>query len=162
MKTLYLLRHAKSSWNENTDDHQRKLKKRGVEDAKLMAAEISKVLPPPEIIVSSDAERAQSTAKIFSQAWKLPEEKFVLENQLYEFQGGAVLKYIKNLDEQFKHVMLVGHNYAFTAVVNFLSQENIEELPTCGFIAIKFDTDKWREISRGKVAYKLFPRHLKV
>lgn len=162
MKMLYLLRHAKSSWSEHTDDYQRKLKKRGIEDAKLMAAEISKMLPLPELIVSSDAERAQSTARFFREAWKMEEENFVLENRLYEFQGGAVLKYIKTLDEQFNRVMVVGHNYALTAVVNFLSQTTIEDLPTCGFVALRFNTDKWSDVSRGKIEIKLFPRHLKV
>lgn len=160
MKTLYLLRHAKSSWNEHTDDHQRKLKKRGIEDAKLMATEISKMLPPPEIMISSDAERAESTARIFQKAWDLEEENFVLENQLYEFQGGAVLKYIKTLDERFNRVMLVGHNYALTAVVNFLSQTAIEDLPTCGFVVLKFNTDEWSSVSRGEIKITLFPRHL--
>ncbi|HZW76727.1 MAG TPA: histidine phosphatase family protein [Flavobacteriaceae bacterium] len=162
MKILYLLRHAKASWDENVDDHGRKLKKRGKNDAVLVAEEVVKKLSPPEKIISSDAERARATAEVFKSMWEIKDADFIMEPRLYDFQGGEVLKFLKEVDDHVHSLMLVGHNYAFTAIANRLGNERIDEIPTCGFVMLRFDVDSWNDVSRGETVLKVFPRHLKI
>ena len=162
MKTLYLLRHAKASWDEDVEDHQRSLKKRGLSDADIVADEVVARLPMPEILVSSDAKRTLQTAEIFKAKWKVDDTDFRKESRLYDFQGSEVLKYIKELDDTVETAMLVGHNYAFTAIANMLGNARIDEIPTCGFVAIRFDVSHWKQVSKGETFFHVFPRHLKI
>lgn len=161
MKTLYLVRHAKSSWKENVEDHKRPLKKRGKHDAMRIAETVSQELQVPEKIISSDAQRAVATALFFKKAWNMDDSNFQTEPRLYDFQGGEVFQFIKELDDQFSKVMLVGHNYAFTAIANRLGNKPIEEIPTCGFVVLNFDVENWENVVKGTIEYKLFPRTIR-
>ncbi len=161
MKTLYLVRHAKSSWEHDVPDHQRPLKKRGHNDALLVSELVSLELKPPQKIISSDANRAQTTAKYFKKAFNVTDEDFILDHQLYDFSGRSVMQIIKNLDDSLKCVMIVGHNHAFTSIVNMLGNEYIDNLPTSGFVQIRFDVASWKEITSGKTKKMVFPRHLR-
>lgn len=162
MKTLYLLRHAKASWDEDVEDHQRSLKKRGISDSESIAKEVASRLPAPEIMVTSDAKRAMMTAKSFQTTWNIKETDFHKQHRLYDFQGAEVLKFIKNLDDRNSTVMLVGHNYAFTAIANMFGDIKIDEIPTCGFVAIRFDVLHWKQVSKGETFFHVFPRQLKI
>ncbi len=161
MKTLYLVRHAKSSWEEQVEDHKRPLKKRGKHDAKLISEAVSAKLGVPEKIISSDAKRAVSTALFFKKVWNMDDSDFQLEPRLYDFQGGEVFQFIKELDNRFSKVMLVGHNYAFTAIANRLGNKQIEEIPTCGFLVLTFDDENWEDVVKGTIDYKVFPRDIR-
>ncbi len=161
MKTLYMVRHAKSSWKHNLPDHQRPLKGRGHSDAKLVSDEVSSLVKPPQFIVTSDAKRALTTAEYFKDAFKISEEEFILEHDLYDFSGQNVMRIIKNMDNSLDRVMIVGHNHAFTSVVNMLGNEYIDNVPTSGFVMIEFEADSWAGITTGKTKKIVFPRHLK-
>ena len=161
MKTLYLARHAKSSWKYDLPDHQRPLKKRGHNDATLVSEKAKKEHKPPEKIISSDANRAQTTAMYFKKAFGIADKDFVLNHDLYDFSGQSVMEIIKGLDDSLKRVMIVGHNHAFTSIVNMLGSDYIDNLPTSGFVIIKFPVDSWSEITTGETKTLLFPRHLK-
>ena len=161
MKTLYMARHAKSSWKHDVIDHQRPLKGRGKRDGPLVSEYVAKNHAAPQKIISSDAVRALSTAKYFKKAFKVPDEDFSTNHSLYDFSGQNVMDVIKNLDDSQDCVMVVGHNHAFTSIVNMLGNQYIDNLPTCGFVIIEFDVDAWRDISTGKTATMVFPRHLK-
>lgn len=161
MKTLYMCRHAKSSWKHELTDHQRPLKGRGKRDGILMSNYLAEKSAAPDLIVTSEAVRALSTATYFKDAWKVSDENFIKNNNLYDFSGQQVMKVIKNLDDSKNCIMIVGHNHAFTSIANMLGNEFMENLPTCGFVAIEFKVDKWQDISSGKTVQRLFPRDLK-
>ncbi len=161
MKTLYMARHAKSSWKHDVIDHQRPLKGRGDRDGAKVSAYIAKHHNAPQKIITSDAVRALSTANYFKNAFKMADSNFSTNHSLYDFSGQNVMEVIKSLDNSVDCAMIVGHNHAFTSIVNMLGNEYIDNLPTCGFVIINFDVASWSEISTGKTIAMVFPRHLK-
>ncbi len=156
-----MARHAKSSWKHDVIDHQRPLKGRGKKDGSLVSEYVAKNHKAPEKIVSSDAVRALSTANFFKKAFKVADTDFSTNHSLYDFSGQNVVEVIKGLDNSLQCVMIVGHNHAFTSIVNMLGNQYIDNLPTCGFVIIEFDEASWSQISTGKTAAMVFPRHLK-
>lgn len=160
MKTLYMVRHAKSSWKHDVIDHQRPLKKRGKKDASLVSNQV-KEMEPPQKILSSDANRAQSTSQYFKDSFSIKNSDFETTGNLYDFSGTEVIKTINNLDDSLDIVMIVGHNHAFTSVANMLGNKYIDNLPTCGFVKIEFDADSWTKIKNGETVTTVFPRDLK-
>lgn len=161
MKTLYMCRHAKSSWKHDVTDHQRPLKERGKRDGVLMSNYLAKNTVAPDLIVSSEAVRALSTANYFKDAWGISDDNLIKNNDLYDFSGQQVMKVIKNLDDAIDYAMIVGHNHAFTSIANMLGSEYMDNMPTCGFVAIAFKVDSWQEIISGKTIARVFPRDLK-
>ncbi|RFN58271.1 SixA phosphatase family protein [Marixanthomonas ophiurae] len=161
MKTLYLVRHAKSSWKYEVDDHMRPLKKRGHNDATLVSEKIKGEIESPQKIVTSDANRARTTAEYFKNALDISDDNYELTHDLYDFSGQQVMQVIKSLDNALDKVMIVGHNHAFTSTVNMMGSEKIENLPTSGFVMIEFDEDNWKDVSTGTTKKMVFPRHLK-
>ncbi|MFT5103499.1 MAG: phosphohistidine phosphatase [Candidatus Latescibacterota bacterium] len=161
MKTLYLVRHAKSSWKHDVIDHERPLKGRGHNDAKLLAEKSATIFKAPQLILSSDANRALTTAHYFKEAFGVSEKKFRSNHSLYDFDGRQVMQIVNLLDNGLNRVMIVGHNHAFTSIANMLGNKYIENVPTSGFVAIEFDTDSWASLSGGKTLKTLFPKDLK-
>ncbi|WP_310991832.1 SixA phosphatase family protein [Aequorivita marina] len=161
MKTLYLVRHAKSSWKHDVDDHQRPLKKRGERDGKLVSNKVQAEIKPPQKLISSDATRAMSTAAYFLKALDISDADFETNHNLYDFSGQSVMRIIKSLDNNLDSVMIFGHNHAFTSIVNMLGNRYIENVPTCGFVMLQFDEEKWSDITTGKTVKTIFPRDLK-
>lgn len=161
MKTLYMVRHAKSSWKHDVIDHQRPLKNRGSRDAELVSEYVKDKVKQPQRLFTSDAERALSTALYFKEAFGLEDSEFITNHNLYDFGGRQVLEIIKNLNNSLDRVMIVGHNHAFTSIANMLGNKYIENLPTCGFVQLEFDEDSWKDITVGKTRMTVFPRDLK-
>lgn len=156
-----MLRHAKSSWKHDVTDHQRPLKGRGRSDAKLVSEHVKDSVNPPDKILCSGANRAQSTAKYFKKAWKFSDSDFITNNELYDFSGQQVMSVIKDLNDKWNTVMIVGHNHAFTSIANMMGSTYMDNLPTCGFVIIQFEEDSWENISVGTTLKTIFPRHLK-
>lgn len=161
MKTLYLVRHAKSSWKHDVDDHKRPLKTRGENDGLLVSQKVKSEIVPPQKIISSDATRALSTAHFFKEALNVSEENFETNHDLYDFRGQNVMRVIKALDDSLDRVMIVGHNHAFTSLVNMMGNKYIDNIPTSGFVMLEFDENSWKDITTGKTVMTLFPRDLK-
>lgn len=161
MKTLYLVRHAKSSWKHDVDDHKRPLKNRGERDGRLVSKQVKDEIKPPQKIISSDATRALSTANFFKKALKVEDANFETNHDLYDFSGQNVMRIIKSLDDSLERVMIVGHNHAFTSVANMLGNKYIENVPTCGFVMLEFNEKSWSDITTGKTVKTIFPRDLK-
>ena len=161
MKTLYLVRHAKSSWKHDVDDHKRPLKRRGERDGHLVSKKVSKEIGPPQKIISSDATRAFATAHFFKKALGIDDANFETSHNLYDFSGQNVMRLIKSLSDDLDFVMIVGHNHAFTSVANMLGNRYIDNVPTCGFLMLQFDEKKWSNITTGKTVKTIFPRDLK-
>ncbi|MGO3181996.1 MAG: SixA phosphatase family protein [Aequorivita sp.] len=161
MKTLYLVRHAKSSWKHDVDDHKRPLKNRGERDGRLVSDKVKTEIDPPQKMISSDATRALSTAQFFKKALDIDDANFETNHDLYDFSGQNVMRIIKSLDDDLDSVMIFGHNHAFTSVVNMLGNRYIDNVPTCGFVMLQFDENKWGDITTGKTVKTIFPRDLK-
>ena len=156
-----MVRHAKSSWEFDVIDHERPLKGRGNRDAVLVSQHVANEIQRPEKMISSDANRALSTAKYFKEAWNIGDSDFETNHDLYDFGGRNVMEIIKGLDNDVNCVMIVGHNHAFTSIANMLGTTYIDNLPTCGFVMIEFNKDNWKDISKGKTLKTVFPRDLK-
>lgn len=161
MKKLYLIRHAKSSWdNTLMKDIDRPLNKRGEKDAPRMAKRIKEQRIFPDIILSSPAHRALSTCKAFCRILKLEEKQIKIAHQLYHASEDDLLEVVrglqdrKNDDEEI--VFLFGHNPGLTEFANSLLNEDIDNIPTCGIIACSFSVKKWSEVSWGSGELEFF------
>jgi phosphohistidine phosphatase len=161
MKTLYMVRHAKSSWELDVVDHKRPLKERGKNDGILVSQYAAENFHAPQQIVTSDAVRAMSTAQYFKDSFGVSDINFKVTSNLYDFSGQKVMEIIKNLSDDYHTVLIVGHNHAFTSVANMMGNKYIENVPTCGFVCIQFMEDQWSNITTGTTIQTVFPRDLK-
>ncbi len=151
MKTLYLVRHAKSSWKEaDLSDHDRPLNSRGERDAPIMGKRLRKRKPQPEVIISSSALRAKTTAKILAFEIGYPKSDITIDERLYGAEPKDIVSILRGLDDTVDCVMLVGHNPTCTALVNFLGHCDIDNMPTCGITVLAFPIDAWEDIVSGK------------
>ena len=161
MKTLILIRHAKSSWEYDVSDKKRPLKKRGFNDADLVSKAFKEKSLIPDFAFSSPANRALSTCKIFLKTLSFSTEKLNIEDDLYDFGGESVINFLKNVNEDYQNVMIFGHNHAFTSICNIFGDTYIDNLPTSGLVVIDFDVDTWSNIDNGTTRFTIFPRDLK-
>lgn len=161
MKTIYFVRHAKSSWKYDVIDHERPLKSRGITDAGLVSSYVAPKLIAPQKIFSSNATRALSTAEFFKKAWNISETDFSTHYDLYDFSGQQVLDFISDIDNALTTVMIVGHNHALTSIVNMLGDRVIDLVPTSGFVILQFETNSWKSLQNGSTLKTVFPRDLK-
>jgi len=157
MKTLYLVRHAKSSWdNPNYSDIERPLNKRGKREAPFMGKLLKKEKAKPDIIYSSPAVRASTTAEIIAKEISYPEEKIVRDENIYESGIKELEEIIQGIPNDNTVVMLFGHNPGLTHFVNHLGDKYIDNMPTCSIVGIEFDVNSWREVERNKGKIFLF------
>ncbi len=151
MKTLYLVRHAKSSWdNANLSDHDRPLNKRGERDAPRMGKRLKPRTPQPQLIISSSAVRAETTATILAETLGYPVNELRVDPRLYGAEPNDIVTIISELDDTIDCAMLVGHNPTFTAVLNALGRCDIDNVPTCGIGIVAFPMDAWSDIITAK------------
>jgi len=149
MKTLTLVRHAKSSWsNTNLSDRQRPLNKRGKRDAPIMGRRILEHGIRPSLIISSPAKRAWNTAKIIATQISYPIEFLQREDSLYLASLPEILDVIALQDNGFNNLMVVGHNPGMTDFANFLSPGLTHNLPTAGVVCVQIDRDDWNLFER--------------
>ena len=164
VKTLYLARHAKSSWADpDLSDFERPLKKRGEKDAPMMGKILASKGVKPELIISSPAKRAIFTAYILAEEINYPKENIATKEDIYEAATSDLLEIIEQLDDSLKSVMLVGHNPSFTNLANYLTDDRFDNIPTCGVVAIGFDVFEWKKIDKksGKVVFFEYPKKYK-
>ena len=161
MKTLYLVRHAKSSWKDGIlSDHERPLNKRGEQDAPQMGKRLQRRQPEPEVIISSPAVRAKMTAKILATEIGYPKSGIIVDERIYAADPEDLVSVIRGLDKTVDCVMLVGHNPALTQLVNSLVQCDIANVPTCGIAVLGFHMDSWGDIesARAELLYFDYPK----
>jgi phosphohistidine phosphatase len=157
MKTLTLVRHAKSSWKDNSlADRDRPLNKRGKNDAPEMGRRIAAAGIRPSLIVSSPAKRAWTTAKIIADAIGYPREFLQRDNTLYLASVNDILDVVAAQDVGFNNLMLVGHNPGFTAFANYLVPGLTNNVPTAGVVSVELDTDDWSLYDRPDVELLLY------
>jgi phosphohistidine phosphatase len=149
MKTLYLVRHAKSSWKyPSLDDFERPLNKRGRKSAPFMGEILKKLKVTPNLVISSPANRAAMTARIIAAAINYPLENIVYSEAIYEFSEDALIHVINKIDDSVNSSMVVGHNPA------------INGIPTCGVCCLDLDIPSWAKIGKncGKISFFEYPK----
>lgn len=150
MKTLYLLRHAKSSWDDSSlTDRERPLEPRGERDAEKMSKRWSHVNKKPDLIVSSPAARAVATAKIFAAASGYEIKRVKVDDRLYGADAGTLVTVVESLDDKLERVMLVGHNPGFAELACHFD-DKISRMPTCALAELRFDAKSWAGIGQAK------------
>jgi len=163
MKTVYLLRHAKSSWaNNQLTDRERPLNQRGQRDAPEMGARFAGRGEAVESILSSPAERALSTARLFAEACGYSAKEIVVEPDLYFSGSESIADLILSRDDQLRSIMLVFHNPDITGFVNSIDYDvRIDSVPTCGLIKMVSDIAQWRDWSteNSDIEYFDFPKN---
>lgn len=159
MKKIYILRHAKSSWdNPVLADFDRPLNERGSRTADFMGELIHKSDFQPELILSSPATRAKETANIIKKTARLQSEiKF--EENIYEASPQTLLKIISDLNENLQSVMLVGHNPGLEGLIKILTGES-HSMPTAGLAIVDLNVVKWKEadLDSGKLRDLIRPK----
>ena len=151
MKTLYLVRHAKSSWKfPELDDFDRPLNKRGKRDAPMMGERLQQRGIVPDMIISSPAKRAKKIAQSIAQAVGVDPSAIQYDNAVYEASSETLLTIIGAVDDGASTLMLVGHNPELTVLANRLTTHYIDNVVTSGIVAIEFSVDRWSEVKDGE------------
>ncbi|WP_111709480.1 SixA phosphatase family protein [Lutibacter citreus] len=162
MKTLYIVRHAKSSWTyKGIKDIDRPLKKRGINDAYLISNVLNKKIATPDVFISSCANRALHTGMIFSYTFNYPLANLRISKSLYNFSDGYLIKTVKALDDSFDSAIIFSHDHGINTFVNKFGSKEIDHVPTCGVVGIKFDTNHWKNIKSGNTFLTEFPKNYK-
>jgi phosphohistidine phosphatase len=144
VKSLTLLRHAKSSWISTADsDRDRPLNKRGKHDAPVIGGRISTQGIRPSLILSSPASRAWTTAKLVADSINYPREFLQRDERLYMASVSSIIDVIEDQDSAFNNILIVAHNPGLTAFANFLVPDITPNLPTCGVVSVTMDSDEW-------------------
>lgn len=163
MKTLDIIRHAKSSWSfASLDDYSRPLGKRGRQDLLKMAQYFRQhQVTGPEKIVTSPASRAFYTALFFADMWEYPEEEVQLEAALYHANEEEIFEILEEHSE-INHLAIVGHNPGFTELIQVIARQTIDNLPTCGMMRLTYDAEDWDEIAPHRMISQVsyFPKAL--
>ncbi|AFD07308.1 SixA phosphatase family protein [Solitalea canadensis] len=150
MKTLYLVRHAKSDKTiTGISDFERPLNDRGLRDAPAMAKILAKKVNSPDLILSSPAVRALTTAQLFAEPLNYKAEKIQQCAEIYEAGVSTLLKTINEIDDRNNCVVMFGHNPGLTDLFNYLTDNDLINLPTSGIVKIDFDLDSWKLVSHG-------------
>ena len=152
MRTLVLVRHAKSSWKDaELADRDRPLNPRGRRDAPEMGRRLAARGATPDRIVTSPAFRAATTASVIADAVGYPEREIIQDERLYGAGSEEILEVIRGIENRFDRVFLFGHNPGLTDLVNKLSEEPIPNVPTCGVVEFRIAGEAWRDVRRDTV-----------
>jgi phosphohistidine phosphatase len=150
MKTLYLLRHAKSSWAvPEQKDFDRPLNDRGFRDAPEMAQRLKQSGARIDLVVSSPAVRAMATAEVFCEVLGIEPESILQDRQIYLAGSAKLLQLISYFDEMADSALLVAHNPALTDLANDLANAGIDNIPTCGLVILELPVRHWAEVQIG-------------
>ena len=161
MKTLYLLRHAKSSWDDpSLSDIDRPLNKRGRRDAPFMGEILVKKLKPPQLIYSSPANRAITTALTIAESFNIDKKTIIKDQRIYDAAVSDLVRIISSTSDEYDTIMFFGHNPTFTLTSNYLSDKFIDNIPTCGLVQIDFNINSWQDIDvdKGKLVLFEYPK----
>ncbi len=157
MKTLLLIRHAKSGWDgPSVSDFDRALTERGKSDAKMMAKRIIDQSFDIDSFVSSPAKRAKKTAKIFMKEFKKNEEEILLIPELYKGSVSNFYTTIENLADTKNVIAVFAHNPGITEFVNSLQCSPVYNMPTCAVFALKIKTEYWKEFREAEKEFLFF------
>jgi len=147
MKTLYLVRHAKASWEEpGVSDADRPLIPKGIKKTQLIVEFLLKRETSVDLIISSPAVRAYETAKIVAAGLNYPMNKIKIDRKIYDGYYDRILDIIYETSNEIDSVMIFGHNPTITNLANLFLHPGIESMPTSCIVCLSFNTDKWEDI----------------
>jgi phosphohistidine phosphatase len=147
MKILYLMRHAKSSWNfDGLSDKERPLNNRGRTDAPHMGQALAQRDIKLDLLASSPAVRALSTAALVAKELNYPPERIQVIPGIYEADAERLVDIVHELPDELESVLLVGHNPTLTDAVNLLSPSGLNEMPTAAVACLHFHADRWADV----------------
>ncbi|HNR73725.1 MAG TPA: histidine phosphatase family protein [Cyclobacteriaceae bacterium] len=165
MKKLYLIRHAKSSWDHpDLRDFDRPLNKRGQKDAPRMGKRLKEKRITPDVMLSSPAERALATCQAIARVLAFDNTKIKTDQKLYHASEDGILNVIRNLKDSPRDseevVLLFGHNPGLTEFANMLLNQTIDNIPTCGVVGAELPVERWQDVTFGcgKMLFFDFPR----
>ena len=148
MKSILLVRHAKSSWEDfSLPDIDRPLNNRGKRDAPEMAERLIEKKLEVDAFISSPAKRARKTAEIFSKAFGNKKKDVDINEDLYEAGQADFEKVIASIPEEHNVVALFSHNPGITEYANTLTSTRIDNIPTSGIFAVQAETDSWENFA---------------
>ena len=162
VKTLIVVRHAKSSWTDpGLGDRERPLNRRGEKNAPQMGRRLARRGDSPGMIVSSVALRAAATARAIAAALDFPASAIRYQEALYTFHGLQLLETIRSFDDACSNYCVVGHNPAVTELVNNLGCCDIDNIPTCGMVKLSLPVGRWVDLAPGlgAVVYFDYPKN---
>ncbi len=163
MRTLFIMRHCKSRWDDpEVDDHERGLAKRGKRDARLVGQALAERLPPPDVILSSSARRACGTARRVARAWGYS-GKILQKPALYSGGPLQYLQALRPLSDSVVSVLLVGHNPALENLIWALGLPRLA-MPTGAIVCLDLKMDHWDDLGLTTVAqvrFRLEPKELR-
>lgn len=156
MKTLLVVRHAKSSWREaELKDIDRPLKSKGVYKALDMAEIMKRKAVNPDYMISSPAVRAIHTALLFARVFDFPHHRIIIRNRLYPASIEMYFQVLAELEDSVESVMVFGHDPAATNFVNLFMKERLDKIPTSGIVGFEFKIDSWADL-KGKKPSRVF------
>ena len=157
MKTLIVVRHAKSSWDEpGLEDRERPLNEREKKDAPRMAKRFKEKGLEVDLFVTSPAKRALRTARCFAQEYDVKKKDIVLEEKLYGAAAETFYDVIAALMDKYDTVALFSHNPGITDFVNTLTNVHVDNMPTCAVFAVRADIDKWAQFKEADKSFLFF------
>jgi phosphohistidine phosphatase len=157
MKTLLIIRHAKSSWGlASLNDFDRPLNERGKKDAPVMAQRMLDRKIVPEAFIASPAKRAKKTAELFCNTYHKPINDIVFVSALYHAGVEVFFEVTEQLSDELNCVAIFSHNPGITEFVNELTDYKIDNMPTCSIFAVTVNTAKWKDFKKAKKEFLLF------
>lgn len=159
MKTLYLIRHAKSSWDDPYQkDLERPLNKRGLRDAPAMGKKLKEKEIHPDLMLTSPAQRALTTCKLIADIIGYSPDNISIDKNLYHASEDQILSVVHKLNDKNDEVIIFSHNPGITDFVNNLAADPpiTDNIPTCGVVAFKISIDSWKDVSWKKGELKFF------
>ena len=158
LKTLLVIRHAKSSWSfDLLSDFERPLNERGMKDAPAMAKRLLDKKIKIDQFISSPAKRAKTTAGLFAEKYRYPKEAIELIPALYNALPATFFSVVEEIDDRYDTVAIFSHNPGITEFVNQLAGKvNIDNMPTCGVFAVTFNSNHWKDFSAVKKNFLFF------
>ena len=151
MKTLYLVRHAKSSWDfPHLSDHDRPLNGRGKRNAPEMGTRLASQGITPDLMITSSAKRARRTAFAIALEVGYAKKDIIRTKYLYHAGEDEMLSLVQKQHDDIHSLMLFGHNPGFTYFANALANASIDNIPTSGIAAIQFPVDAWKDVKFGE------------
>ncbi len=157
MKTLILVRHAKSSWDDiSQNDFVRPLNEKGHQDAPMMAKRLLKHNIKIAALITSPAKRALSTCKYFAETFEIKKKKILQDKRLYLADYKIFFNVVNDIDDDFDAVALFSHNSGITNFANLLSKTKIDNMPTCGIFAVESDIKHWADFCESANRFLFF------
>lgn len=155
MKTLLIVRHAKSSWDfPELPDYDRPLIETGIARTRMVISYLIEKGINPDMIICSHAVRAKDTASLIAEGLQYPKDKIKVEEKIYSGNEDDVFELVFGVPNTLKQLLIVGHNPTFTNIANNFLENQLEWLPTSGVVCIEFNTDKWENIHKAKKTTK--------